>query len=772
MSKKQFIPKNHKNGKFIKYEDLIAKLNAIVLGQYLIRTRMAIEPQDVKMLQQSDPFLKDIILQLSNNPESSSVDASFVLIRGLLFKTELLFGEKLHKLCLPPLVCENVLQILHDSSRAHLTRVNLVNHFNRNFYTRGIENISRKIIAKCLHCTLNLRKRTSIVKGSHRTFEKNLVPGQVWIIDVLVLPRASSGHCFALVFTERLTSYVAALPLKTISNQSICEAFRQFLSIMPACSTIITDHGQSDFGPLFTQECESHGITHSGQIPNRSQAQGSVEISNQILSNQLSKICSSDLGARYWPKSLSKAVQVINSFHPYNTKFSRTQLLFSPFVFCGKAGHMSLKNPVNGIKNTFRHLNEKRIRNLLSSKGKNVSNSQFAIGQFVLLSDESSQGAEARGKLSIPHRSKLFKIVDLNKNKFTATILDIQNGSRREVLTNRLCNLTLETLESYNYSSPTFFRNLQKLTDLVRRKYIGPVRRPPQGLRLLDPNEHGQVMGDTQDPPAQSQLDLDPDQATDPPPDLNPQQVSAPTPGFDITPPLYSTPPPHVSPTRSTDGSGFTDQHGVTGFVPSHVVNSELPVAAGVPDCNEDAVMDGVDGALVDGMEPRDLSLPETKRRTRFGGTRHVPVYGVELSSYNHKKEKIKGILKNTTYKVHQNYIPEQLKALSKDCFYSRKQALHIHTEVCTFSQCPICACANAISHLKYNPGNYSRYIFQEYPQQTIRNNKSLNTVKFSKDTKFQEEESFKGLYLNRKLVETSCLHCISFVEAGLLARK
>ena len=194
----QFIPKNLKNGKFLKYDNLIEKLNAIILGQYLIRTKMAIEPQDVRILQQSDPFLKDIISQLSSNPQSTSVDSSFVLIRGLLFKIELIFGEKLHKLCLPPLVCENILQILHDSTRAHLTRVNLVNHYNRNFYTCGIENISRRIIDKCLHCSLNLRKRSSIVKGSHGTFEKNLVPGQVWVIDVLVLHRASSGHCFAV----------------------------------------------------------------------------------------------------------------------------------------------------------------------------------------------------------------------------------------------------------------------------------------------------------------------------------------------------------------------------------------------------------------------------------------------------------------------------------------------------------------------------------------------------------------------------------------------
>ena len=52
-----FLPK--RNGKYIKYEDLISKLNTIVLGQYLIRTKMAIEPQDIKELQNSDQYLKN-----------------------------------------------------------------------------------------------------------------------------------------------------------------------------------------------------------------------------------------------------------------------------------------------------------------------------------------------------------------------------------------------------------------------------------------------------------------------------------------------------------------------------------------------------------------------------------------------------------------------------------------------------------------------------------------------------------------------------------------
>merc|ERR1711954_582682 len=220
------IPK--KNGKFKKYDDTIARLNAIIMGQYLIRSNMSIEPDDVKEFQNSDPFLKNIISQLQENPPAKNVDQSFVLIKQLLFKIEMIFGERVYKLCLPPIICEQILLILHDSVKAHLSRENLVNHFNRNFFTRGITDISKKIVSKCLHCSLNLRKRKLSVKGQNRTYEKSLAPGQLWFLDVLVLPRSSSGNAFVLVFTERLSSYIAALPLKNITNQSVCEALSQF----------------------------------------------------------------------------------------------------------------------------------------------------------------------------------------------------------------------------------------------------------------------------------------------------------------------------------------------------------------------------------------------------------------------------------------------------------------------------------------------------------------------------------------------------------------
>ena len=225
-------------------------------------------------------------------------------------------GEPLLRLCLPALVCENILRTLHDSSKAHISRLNLINQYNSNFYTKGIESVSRKVIQGCLHCVLNARRRKLLVKGSRRQFESNMTPGEIWVLDVIYLPRSNSGHNFVLVLTERLTSYLAAIALKSLTSHHVSEAFRTFLGIMPQCRVVVTDHGRSDFGATFTQLCEEHGIQHRGEIPSRSEVQGTCEISNQILANQLARICSSSLGAKNWEKSLAKAVQAINSFHP------------------------------------------------------------------------------------------------------------------------------------------------------------------------------------------------------------------------------------------------------------------------------------------------------------------------------------------------------------------------------------------------------------------------------------------------------------------------
>ena len=79
---------------------------------------------------------------------------------------------------------------------------------------------------------------------------------------------------------------------------------------------------------------------------------------------------------------------------------------------------MSLNNPVKCIKKGYKQLNDKRIQNLISRRGKSEK-SDWQLGSYVLLNDEPQGNAESRGKLNIPLQSKLYKIVEINHDGFT-----------------------------------------------------------------------------------------------------------------------------------------------------------------------------------------------------------------------------------------------------------------------------------------------------------------------------------------------------------------
>ena len=298
----------------------------------------------------------------------------------------------------------------------------------------------------------------------------------------------------------------------------------------------------------------------------------------------------------------------------------------------------------------------------------------------------------------------------------------------------------------YNFSSPTFYKNLQKITDMVRKKYVGPRRIPSPGLHLLHPGDavlrgdHGIDGADEVDPE---------DTITD-----NNGNVTTHTSKDDT---IYTAP--------STDVFGSDDRHGITVRENSHVADPTLSVEGDLEGNNKDSERGDEDGA--DGIEVRDH--PATKRITRFQGTKHVRVYDAQLTSETHKSVKIKSILKPTTYKMYQNFISDQLKALNKTYFYARKQAFVIHTQICETPQCSICECAMKVHHLKFDPGNFSKYMYSQYPQLTLKNTTSNKSVTFAEDTVFPRESKFKKMYLSRKLVERACSHCVSLAELSLL---
>ena len=208
-------------------------------------------------------------------------------------------------------------------------------------------------------CRLNAERKVLTVKGLTRENQNDITPGRFWMADVLYMPVSSEGHRFILTLTERLSSYICALPLKSLNVRHVCNAIEVFLAIVPPMEEIATDHGSGDFGEMFTQLLESYRIRHGGKLPNRSQAQGTVELANKLIQNQINKVCAGMGTYKLWHKTLPKIVMALNSFHPYKCPYSRTQLLFSVFYFCPVGGPIRLQNPVLTQKVLYKNLNQK-----------------------------------------------------------------------------------------------------------------------------------------------------------------------------------------------------------------------------------------------------------------------------------------------------------------------------------------------------------------------------------------------------------------------------
>ena len=737
----QFMPRDNNNRKKFPYTQLITQLNSIILSQFLIKNNMHIGPQEIIEIQESDNFLFEIRKQLRQEYGTKKVDGRFILHKGILFKSYTVLGQEVWKLALPEYLCSNILRTIHDSTKAHISRDNMVSQYNCNFYTKGVDEISRKVVQGCLHCMLNKRRRRLLVKGTQRTYQEDVCPGSVWVADCLYLPKSNSGHAYVLVLTERLTSYIAAMPLRTLNSHHVGEAFRTFLSIMPQCKVLVSDHGRGDFGSSFTQICEEHGIQHCGQIPNRSQVQASCEISNQLLANQLARICSSELGKKFWEKSLAKACQTLNSYRPYDIPFSKTQLLFSPFIYSGKSGHMNLSNPITAVRESFKFLNEKRIQNLTRRRGKTVEDEQFAPGQFVLINDENRIDEECQGKLSLPRQSRLYKVLEVHKNGFSCKLLDIQDGSKKEILCSRLSNLSLDRLQEFNFSSPTFYESLQKITDKLRNKYEPGTKF--HGLRLL----HHDDLGGGQH--HQGVTALAPQ--VDPAADSNAEFTN-------------------VHTDHHIDQDGNND-----GIREGHVPVDVHPIHDGIPGPNKEHVTGG-DAHIVisndevpvtgDGLELKDLEeVPG--RITRFRGRKHVPVFVTQVKNNKQKP----GILRLSSYRFLDNFRIETMRIINNSTFTARKKALLNHYEICLEKTCPICNYFKSVEKFRHDSGNFSRYV-----QPTLTPNKSYDrprpkkTVSFAASL-FCSSENFESLPLDIGMLHSACVHNTSFRELRLLKR-
>ena len=139
------------------------------------------------------------------------------------------------------------------------------------------------------------------------------------------------------------------------------------------------------------------------------------------------------------------------------------------YYFCPLGGSVAVNNPIWHQKFAYKKLNEHRIKNLIARRGTDKKQT-FPVGQFFTLNDEVPRG-ELQEKNDIPVHKELYKMVAVHKDGFSLGVQNILTGSVQEILHSKLSPLNLELLEELSYSTPQLYKNLVKLTNLMRNKY-------------------------------------------------------------------------------------------------------------------------------------------------------------------------------------------------------------------------------------------------------------------------------------------------------------
>ena len=174
------------------------------------------------------------------------MNESFVLKEGILFKLSLIYGVQVFRLCLPFNFSREILSVMHRYNSGHMNMANLRLKFKENFWCADLSNLIQSIKNNCLFCRLNQNRRQVNVKGENRRNQYETTVGAVWFADVLYLAPSNSGHRYILTLTEKVSSYICAIPLKRLNVTHVRSAMENFLSICPQMREIQSDHGRAD----------------------------------------------------------------------------------------------------------------------------------------------------------------------------------------------------------------------------------------------------------------------------------------------------------------------------------------------------------------------------------------------------------------------------------------------------------------------------------------------------------------------------------------------
>lgn len=274
-------------------------------------------------LQAQDEKCEKIIEKLKTGEKVKG----FIIEEGVLLKLRIAKNKRLFKqLVVPQTLKEDIFKLCHDNhTGAHLgekkTWAKLHNRFYwKNAYQETIEYVKSCPVCARIKDPPTTRAYLKPITDFNRPFDKVAV-------DIMELSRSSSGNKYVVVFTDYLTKWVEAFPLRDTKSETIAKIFvNEIVSRHGAPKELLSDQGANLTSKLIQSVCEYFSIHKIQTSPYNPKCDGLTERFNKTLATMLAAY--SDSNQTNWDLYLPLVLFAYRTTPQMTTRNSPFYLLY------------------------------------------------------------------------------------------------------------------------------------------------------------------------------------------------------------------------------------------------------------------------------------------------------------------------------------------------------------------------------------------------------------------------------------------------------------